>query len=175
MLLFALTFEEISFYSMELIKMTEEQYSAYRTEFLDSLRIAFEKNCKVSSTDAILMAEQTLNDVLPEGLCTKDHDLFVAMQSEEIVGYVWVVWNRKLFIPTAYIYDLRVVQQKRRKGLGRAIMSLVEQMASKLAMKQILLHVFHSNQNAFRFYTQQVGFEIQSSYLRKSLTDKQCT
>lgn len=154
---------------MELIKMTKEQYAGYRSEFIDSLGIAYEKNCAMNRTNAVAAAESHLNDTLPNGLYTKDHDLFMASQDGNIVGSVWVAWYRNLPISTAYIYDLRVISSKRGQGFGRVIINCVEQLAQELSMKQMLLHVFHSNQNAFRFYTQRAGFEMQSSFLRKSL------
>lgn len=52
-----------------------------------------------------------------------------------------------------YVYELQVDASKRRAGLGRRFMTILELVARRAQMKKCMLTVFKSNSTAIQFYT----------------------
>lgn len=71
----------------------------------------------------------------------------------------------------AHIFLLYVVPEHRRRGIGTALMRLVEDWASVRGDRQIGLQVFQSNQPALNLYNQ-LGYQTQSLWMVKSLHPK---
>lgn len=59
-----------------------------------------------------------------------------------------------------YVYEIQVASQYRRQGLGRQLMSIVEEIAKTTCLKVIMLTVFASNGPALTFYQEKLQYEI---------------
>jgi len=61
-----------------------------------------------------------------------------------------------------YVYEIQIDEQFQRQGLGKRLMDLAEQMASKAELAKVMLTVFKSNQSAMSFY-QRIDYGIDPS------------
>ncbi|CAB9514958.1 alpha-acetyltransferase 40 [Seminavis robusta] len=52
----------------------------------------------------------------------------------------------------AYVYELQIVEQFRRKGLGKKLTAIVETLAHSMELPKVMLTVFRANQAAMNFY-----------------------
>ena len=89
------------------------------------------------------------------------------------LGYIWIAergycdpWD--FGAAPAWIYDLRVEPDFRRRGLGRALLLAACQQAREAGFSRIGLHVFGHNQAAIQLYRAS-GFSTAHSYLQKQL------
>jgi ribosomal protein S18 acetylase RimI-like enzyme len=71
----------------------------------------------------------------------------------------------------AHIFLLYVVNEHRRRGIGKALIQYVENWAMARGDRQIGLQVFKSNQPALNLYNQ-LGYQTQSLWMVKSLDYK---
>ncbi|KDD73199.1 hypothetical protein H632_c2434p0 [Helicosporidium sp. ATCC 50920] len=54
--------------------------------------------------------------------------------------------------PTLYVYDIQISPQAQRRGLGRFLMQLIELIAWRVGMTNVMLTVFEGNQGGRRLY-----------------------
>lgn len=67
-----------------------------------------------------------------------------------------------------HVFLLYVMPQHRRRGIGKALMSYVENWARMRGDRQIGLQVFQTNEPALNLYSQ-LGYQTQSLWMVKSL------
>jgi ribosomal protein S18 acetylase RimI-like enzyme len=61
-----------------------------------------------------------------------------------------------------YVYEIQVEAAYRRKGVGRRLMAIMESIAKKTEMENVVLTVFKKNESAMNFYTDSLGYSIDS-------------
>ena len=62
-----------------------------------------------------------------------------------------------------YVYELQIQPNVQRRGLGRTIMSMLEQLARSMELSKIMLTVFKSNQGAMHFYRNVLHYDMDDS------------
>ena len=77
---------------------------------------------------------------------------WIAEDSAQIAGFAIVEWARGADSITAYIATIEVLPQKRRLGIGRELLRLVEQSAQAARASEIWLHVDAENAGAISLY-----------------------
>jgi GNAT superfamily N-acetyltransferase len=164
---------------MRLEPMTEERFRSYREEQVRSYAQEIEDS-GVPHDDAVLEAEKSTARLLPNGLQTPNHHIFVGLESpdehgpdehgpdehgpEEEVGQIWV----RVVGRSAFIFDLGVRADVRRRGYGRQIMRLAEQWCREQGVTEIGLNVFAHNPGARALY-EQLGFAETRRIMRKKI------
>lgn len=117
--------------------------------------------------------ERSRNDfqrLLPQGVNSPDQYLYTIHNTEtgEDVGVLWFADVRFGLQRMAFVYDVLVYEQFRRRGYARAGMLALEEKARALGIGKMALHVFGSNQGALALY-QEIGYEITDYSMAKSL------
>lgn len=71
-----------------------------------------------------------------------------------------------------YVYEIQVDQRFQRRGLGKALMAISEQIAVQAEVAKVMLTVFTKNHDAMEFY-KRLNYEIHSSSpsMHKELAD----
>jgi ribosomal protein S18 acetylase RimI-like enzyme len=100
--------------------------------------------------------------------------VFVAQQGSEIIGAICA--EVTMTTPVPFMFDRLlchigtiVVSEKHQKtGVGKALMSKVEEWASALGAEEIGLNVMYFNTNAAQFYNR-LGFEVVSYRMAKKI------
>ena len=106
--------------------------------------------------------------ILPNGLDTPGHAIFVVESEGERVGLLWLA-ERELGGRTVYfVYDVEIDAAHRGKGYGRTAMLLAEDEARRRGLSRIELNVFGGNDVARGLY-RSLGYVETSAQMAKDL------
>jgi ribosomal protein S18 acetylase RimI-like enzyme len=132
--------------------MTEEQFGPWKADaeahFAQSLT-----RSGVPAGAAAAEAAETFARLLPDGAGTAGHHFWYTWDGDRRVGFLWL----KLTGAAAFVYNIAVEQDQRRKGYGRAIMEAAERWSRANGAATIGLHVFAHNHGARSLY-EQLGY-----------------
>jgi ribosomal protein S18 acetylase RimI-like enzyme len=113
-------------------------------------------------------AEADFPAVLPLGLETPGHFIFVVEANGEPVGRLWLAERQLGGRRTLFIYDISIDPEQQGRGYGRAAMHLAEDEARTLGIDRIELNVFGGNDVARGLY-RSMGYVETSAQMRKDL------
>lgn len=120
------------------------------------------------AADALELSRKATLGLLPQGVKTPNHYLYVVREGEQRVGIVWMKANVDTANKNGFIYDIAIDESQRGKGYGRQAMQLIEEKARELELGQMGLHVFAKNKVAFTLY-ESLGYETKSLNMIKDL------
>ncbi|MCU7727039.1 GNAT family N-acetyltransferase [Actinoplanes sp. KI2] len=132
--------------------MTEEQFGPWRADAEAHFTQSVTRSGVPAETAAAEAAE-TYATLLPDGSGTAGHHFWYACDGDRRVGFLWL----KLTGTTAFVYNIAVEQDQRRRGYGRAIMEAGERWSRAHGAATIGLHVFAHNHGARSLY-EQLGY-----------------
>ena len=153
--------------------MTPAEFEAFKEQ---AIRKYADENVRAGywhSSEAIRRSTEAHQKLLPDGIATKDHHVFIARdtQSEEAVGYIWLNVEKDVAIPSGFIFAVFIYEQFRERGYGAMMMKAIEAKASDLGLKRIMLHVFAQNPVAIRLY-ESIGYSITSLNMMREIPQK---
>ncbi|MBC8352065.1 MAG: GNAT family N-acetyltransferase [Planctomycetes bacterium] len=98
---------------------------------------------------------------LPQGLQTPNNHLFeiVSKENGTSVGVLWFAVVEQHGIKSAFVYDIEIEPQYRRKGFAEAACNALESRVRELGLTNIGLHVFGNNMGAQALY-KKLGFRV---------------
>jgi ribosomal protein S18 acetylase RimI-like enzyme len=110
---------------------------------------------------------------LPEGPATKNAHMYSILDEElgAKVGMIWFSVINEQAKPSAFILDLVVYENYRRRGYGEQAMLAAEEKVRELGMDTIMLHVFGHNRAARGLY-EKLGYEVTNLNMMKKLSSK---
>jgi GNAT superfamily N-acetyltransferase len=113
-------------------------------------------------------AEADFPAVLPLGLETPGHHIFILEADGAAVGRLWLAERDLAGRRVLYVYDVSIDAEHRGHGYGRAAMHLAEDEARVLGIDRIELNVFGGNEVARGLY-HSLGYVETSAQMRKDL------
>ncbi len=151
--------------------MNEAELEAYVEASIPTYAAEHQKAGNWSSEEAVERARRSFEELLPEGVATKNQSVnFITDDaSGEAVGYLWFAVETKGNRTTAFVYDLLVYEEFRRRGYGRAAMEAMEMELRRRKVARVSLHVFGSNSRAIELY-RDLGFEVADLIMAKELS-----
>ena len=119
---------------------------------------------------ALARSRADFEESLPQGLATPDNFLFEIMSEAEgpPVGFLWFAVVEKNGVQSAFVYDIEVKAEYRRRGYARAALEAVEPLARELGLSSIGLHVFAHNTGAHTLYGS-LGYRVTGMNMLKPL------
>lgn len=119
---------------------------------------------------AALKARHDMETALPGGLGTDGQLLMVAEADRQVVGWTWLALREpQTRTPeVAWLYDIRVHDDHRRRGYGAAILAAVELLARAAGADRLGLNVFGGNREAIALY-ERVGYQVTAQQMAKPL------
>jgi ribosomal protein S18 acetylase RimI-like enzyme len=122
-----------------------------------------------SQEEAVEKSRAEHQTLLPQGLATPDHHLWsiVRPEDQKPVGQLWVNTQQKPK-PHAFIYNIEVYPEFRRRGYAEAAMKELEVVARRMGAETIRLHVFGHNTAARPLYVK-LGYEPTNIVMAKPL------
>lgn len=120
--------------------------------------------------EATTRAAAEMREELPQGLATPGHLIYVAVDAEGEVGVLWLGLSNPRGIPDlAWINDIEVREERRGRGLGRALLAEAERVAREHGVGWLGLNVFGTSTAARALY-ESAGYETTTVQMRKRLT-----
>lgn len=117
---------------------------------------------------ALERSAQENDKLLPQGVATPGHDLFVAMVDGREVGTLWLFSDPVLSPPETFIYDIEIDEDERGHGFGRGLLEAAEGWCADHSIAVLRLHVFGFNEVAISLY-QSAGFETTNINMAKQI------
>jgi ribosomal protein S18 acetylase RimI-like enzyme len=155
--------------SLVLRPMLPDEFVTYLEWAIDEYAAELERNGKATGEAAEVASRASFASALPDGLATQGHVLLIATDPDdgERVGVLW--FGPSTDDPAmAWIYDITVDEDKRRRGWGRAIMRAFEREASARGFARAGLNVYGDNHVARRLY-ESLGYVETARQLHKKL------
>ncbi|PIK62498.1 putative N-alpha-acetyltransferase 40 [Apostichopus japonicus] len=93
---------------------------------------------------------------------TDDRVLLLVARGEDQnpVGFVHFRFDMDFDDEVLYCYEIQLVEEVRRKGLGKFLIQILEMLAYQTQMKKVMLTVFKHNKEANSFFVNQLKYEI---------------
>lgn len=119
---------------------------------------------------ALERSKKEIKRLLPRGKDTESNFIFkIADDSTGVkVGTIWIKAFRDVGVPYAFVYDIIIDRDERRKGYGKAAMKALEAVVKELGLGRIGLHVFGHNEAAIKLY-ETSGFRVTDINMMKTL------
>lgn len=159
---------------MTTITLTPIGHETYRTWLAESIKDYAADKIEAgtwTADRALELSEQEFTRLLPNGPATPNTVIY-AIRAEALsqdVGVLWISIVEHGGVRMAFIYDIIVFEQFRRKGYGRAAMIALEAKVRELGLDRIGLHVFGHNPAARELYAK-VGYVITDINMVKKLS-----
>jgi ribosomal protein S18 acetylase RimI-like enzyme len=107
---------------------------------------------------ALELSRKEYAELLPQGRHTENNHLYTVLGADgEPVGTLWFVVKERAQRRIAYVYDILVAPQHRRRGHAWRAFQDLEQEVARRGLSGIALHVFGHNHAAQALYAK-LGF-----------------
>jgi RimJ/RimL family protein N-acetyltransferase len=155
---------------LRLIPMTEADYLAYLETAVTEYAHEHVQSGRWSAEEAPALAAQEYQQLLPEGIATPDHYLYMLHDdaTDSDVGRLWFAIRQEAGKRSAFVYDVHIFPAMQRRGYATQAFHALEQQAQALGLAQISLHVFGHNHAARALY-EKLGFAPTNIIMAKPL------
>jgi ribosomal protein S18 acetylase RimI-like enzyme len=153
---------------IKLEKMNKLDFDDYISIAINAYAIEKVKAGTWSEEEAYKCSEESFKNLLPDGIDTEREYLYSIFDEDNKikVGYLWVECVESLIGKTAFIFDFLIFEEFRSKGYGTQSMKALEEVARKLGICKVSLHVFAHNSTAIALY-EKVGFRNTDIHMSK--------
>ena len=151
--------------------LREDEFEEWRRLSRDRYAEDMVENGGFTPEAAREKSEKDFSLTMPDGLATPGQYLFAVESPErEVVGHVWLADRQTRDEGrVAFVYEIRIDEEQRGRGYGRAAMLLLEDEAPALGLDRIELNVFGGNDVARGLY-RSLGYEERAVMMGKRLT-----
>ncbi len=154
---------------VRLTPMSDERFERWSADQEETYADELVRAGMVAPENARQRARESLAELLPDGLDTADNKLFAVMAgpaSPELeIGVLWVTVHQG----RAFVYDVLVHPEHRRRGHARAMLSSLHQSLRERGTTSVGLSVFGWNTGARALYAQ-LGYVPVEVLLSRRLT-----
>lgn len=150
----------------EPLLLNREQCSKYK-ERLTSFYYSNIKTCAYMDSFTYKDAEQKIEGMI-EHVSNGSAMVYGVFDNEDLVGYVWAYEHPFREETRVYVNEIHVDEAYRNRGIGKQLLSAVENLAKELGYKALYIHAEGNNDGAIRLY-QNEGYAIERVQLRKQL------
>ena len=137
-----------------LVPMTESEYDEFVSRTVPEYAAEKVASGEWSPGESLELAHEAFCELLPDGLNTKDNHLFTIRETPETaaLGVLWYAVQKRAGKHIAYIYEIHINPEHRRRGYATAALLALESEVASLGMEGIALHVFGNNHAAQSLY-----------------------
>jgi RimJ/RimL family protein N-acetyltransferase len=150
--------------------MTEGEYAAFAADAPPGYARDQVEAGVWSAGESLQLATDAFNRLLPQGLRTPDHFLFIVREgaSQTALGNLWFARKERAGEKVAYVYSIFIREEFRRKGHATGAFRALEKEVLSMGLAGIELHVFGQNTRARALY-QKIGFHETNVTMFKAL------
>lgn len=155
---------------VRLVPMTEVEFNAYLKYGPQDYAQEHIQAGNWSPSDALRLAWEQYNQLLPDGLATPNHYFYTIEDQAQavVVGMLWFMVHDRAGRQEAFVCDIQIRGEYRRRGYGTAAFRALEDVVSDLGLPAIALHVFGHNHAARSMY-EKLGFVTVDLVMAKAL------
>lgn len=150
---------------MTLQPMTPPEFALWKDQFVREWADDLARVDELPVAEAVRRAERALAEQLPEGVATKDHWLFTLCEAGRRVGTLWYSRTKD---GAAFLDDVTIAPDERRKGHGRTALALLEADAKARGCRRVVLNVYGHNPGALALY-EQAGYATKRREMAKPI------
>jgi len=156
--------------TMKLVPMSDTEYADYIAVLIPDYAADHVRAGNWAADEAEAKAAAQVKELLPDGPRTPDQYLYTLHvdEEQEPVGIIWLAVMRQGLHPRAFIYDILIYENFRRRGYATQGLRAIEEKASELGATSIALHVFGHNDGARTLY-EKVGYVVTDYVMAKDL------
>ena len=145
--------------------MTRAEFASYREHLVTSYaQDMVDAGAFGDLPTALTASERSTQELLPEGPESPGHHLWCAVDGDAVIGVLWIQAEGA----SAFIYDIEVREEQRRRGYGREIVDAGARAARELGAEVLGLNVFGPNDGARALY-KSAGYDTTEQTFRVSL------
>lgn len=149
--------------------LREDEYPAWLAQTKEGYVRSMVDEAGVSEQVAREKAERDHDALLPAGLGTDDHFIFVIEANGDVVGSLWLAAGGGGDLGASmFVYSVGVDEAYRGRGYGRDAMRFAEEEARARGFDSVSLNVFGGNTVARGLYSS-LGYREQAVLMRKDL------
>jgi ribosomal protein S18 acetylase RimI-like enzyme len=156
--------------TIELVPFTQEQFDAWLPRAIAEYAHEHVSTGRWSEAEAIEKSREEHAKLLPQGPATPGHRMWSIVRAgdRQPVGLLWVqVMDQPT--PRAFIYNIEIDAEFRRRGYAMQAMKKLEEEARSLGLGSIGLHVFGHNTAARPLY-EKLGYVATNINMSKRLS-----
>ena len=152
-------------------RMTKKEFQSYINTVIDELPKEFIRAGVRDQKKAIRQAKEQIERILPNGLETPNnfHYSILDKDTSNKVGILWYEIREKEGIKHAFICDISINKNHRRKGYGTQAFQVLEKEVKNKGISTIKLHVFGHNKKAITLY-KKLGYKATNVLMSKDLS-----
>lgn len=154
--------------TVRLRPITHEEFPAFVAASKAGYAEGIEVHGGQTHKAALQKAEADFPAVLPMGLETPGHHVFIVEADGAAVGRLWLAEREMAGRRVMFVYDITIDATHQGHGYGRAAMRLAEKEARSLGIARIELNVFGGNDVARGLY-RSLGYVETSAQMAKEL------
>lgn len=154
--------------TVSLRPLREDEFAAFAAATKAGYARGLEEEAGFTEEYAHQKAEEDFGPMLPSGLKTPGHAIFIVEADGEAIGRLWIAERDVGARRVLYIYDIEIEDVFRGRGFGRTNMLLAEGEARRRGLKHVMLNVFGGNDVARGLY-RSLGYAENSVQMTKDL------
>ena len=138
--------------SVVLKDMNFADYSPFMKMTIDGFIQDKIRNKQWLPEEAEKNAKEAFDLLLPKGFDTQDQHFHIITSNRNKAGYLWFETRQTNGLKVIFINFIYILPDFRKKGIAKAALDRLKQMAIELKAQQIELHVFGFNTEAIQLY-----------------------
>lgn len=154
--------------ALTLRPMTQEEYDTWRERSVQEYAVEIATSRDLAPGEAAARSAEEFAQLLPDGLASPGMHLWTAVVGGEQVGIGWFELRQRASGVSAWIFDIRLDEDHRGRGLGRALLEALHDAARRLGATSMTLNVFGDNATAIRLY-ETSGYTVTAQQMRRDL------
>ncbi|WP_373894209.1 GNAT family N-acetyltransferase [Virgibacillus sp. CBA3643] len=151
--------------TITLEKMNAVEFKQYHSFAIKNFANEQMKSGNWEQREAMIKAKQEYEKLLPAGEKTAYNYLYTIRVGNQEVGMIWLAQRTD---EKGFIYDINIWEGNQGKGYGKQAMKEIENVAKKIGLKSIGLHVFGHNKIAWSLY-EKLGYIETNINMEKTL------
>jgi ribosomal protein S18 acetylase RimI-like enzyme len=149
--------------------ISEDEYAAWLATVIPAYAADKVATGQWAAGTSLELSRQAFAELLPQGPRTADHRLYTILGTDGApVGTLWIAIQTRGEQRVAYVYDVVIGPEHRRRGHAERAFEALGQEATSLGLAGIALHVFGHNLAAQALYAK-LGFIATNINLFKPL------
>jgi ribosomal protein S18 acetylase RimI-like enzyme len=154
--------------SIELRRMRADEFPEWKAGSVASYSADMQENGGMPRDAADAKAISDFDRLLVQDVETPEHFLHVIEEDGSVVGYLWLALRDSPSERVLFVYEVRIAEEARGRGLGRAAMEFAARFAAEQGLGRIELNVMGGNDVARGLY-RALGYDEVAVYMGKNL------